>query len=38
MKKTFLIIFYMISMLSMAQEIMTPEKLWELGRVSALGI
>lgn len=28
----------MISMLSMAQEIMTPEKLWELGRVSALGI
>ena len=38
MKKTFLIIFYMISTVSIAQEIITPEKLWELGRVSALGI
>ena len=28
----------MISTTGIAQEIMTPEKLWELGRVSALGI
>src|SRR5690554_1481905 len=38
MKKiTFLFAFLFVGTL-FAQEVMTPEKLWELGRVSALGI
>ncbi|WP_339888835.1 S9 family peptidase [uncultured Flavobacterium sp.] len=38
MKKLVLIALFMISNTGIAQEIMSPEKLWELGRVSALGI
>ena len=38
MKKLVIIALFMISNTGIAQEIMTPEKLWELGRVSTLGI
>ena len=38
MKKIALIFLTMITTLGFSQNIMTPEKLWELGRVSALGI
>ena len=38
MKNLVLTALFMISTTGIAQEIMTPEKLWELGRVSALGI
>ncbi len=38
MKKIALIILSMIASSTIAQNIMTPEKLWELGRVTALGI
>ncbi|MCM4159145.1 S9 family peptidase [Antarcticibacterium flavum] len=39
MKYIFFITAFILSSASiMAQEVMTPEKLWELGRVSALGI
>ena len=38
MRNLVLIALFMISTTGIAQEIMTPEKLWELGRVSALGI
>jgi dipeptidyl aminopeptidase/acylaminoacyl peptidase len=38
MKKTALILLIMIGLSSAAQEIMTPELLWKLGRVSPIGI
>ena len=38
MKKIILIFLTMITMSGFSQATMTPEKLWELGRVSALGI
>ena len=38
MKKYILFIFSVISMSSNAQQIMTPEKLWQLGRVTPIGI
>lgn len=38
MKKIALIFLTMITTLGFSQNIMTPEKLWELGRVTALGI
>ena len=38
MKKYIFLIFSVISMSSNAQQIMTPEKLWQLGRVTPIGI
>lgn len=38
MKKTLLIPLLMISLTAMAQNVMTPELLWKLGRVTPLGI
>ena len=38
MKKILLTTLTMMSLSAMAQNVMTPETLWKLGRVSALGI
>jgi dipeptidyl aminopeptidase/acylaminoacyl peptidase len=38
MKKYIFLIFSVLSMSSNAQQIMTPEKLWQLGRVTPIGI
>jgi len=38
MKKILFVVTFLYSALLFSQNVMTPEKLWELGRVSALGI
>mgnify|MGYP003432995521 CR=1 FL=1 len=38
MKKLLLIPLLMMSLTTMAQNVMTPELLWKLGRVTPLGI
>ncbi len=38
MKKYIFLIFSLVSMSSNAQEVLTPEKLWQLGRVNPIGI
>ena len=38
MKKYIFLIFSVLSMSSNAQQMMTPEKLWQLGRVTPIGI
>ncbi len=38
MKKSFVLIISIISMTASAQQVLTPETLWKLGRVSVLGI
>lgn len=38
MKKYILLVISMVSFTTLAQELLTPEKLWQLGRVSPVGI
>ena len=38
MKKTLILTLTLISLNAMAQNVMTPELLWKLGRISPLGI
>lgn len=37
MKKYIFLIFSLVSMGSTAQDVLTPEKLWQLGRVNPVG-